>query len=146
VIMGNTALWKALQERDALYEKPHEQLTDTDGMRLGELEGTVGEEAATPPKPMPRSCSWAWRGRFAPRAQDERVARRAKNPRAAGAGALRQSRGVAAGRATNHLDLDSVHWLQDYLCEYHGILIVISHDRHFLNSVCTQTADIDYQT
>ena len=47
---------------------------------------------------------------------------------------------------TNHLDLDSVHWLQDYLCEYHGILIVISHDRHFLNSVCTHTADIDYQT
>src|SRR5476651_1736250 len=42
VIMGNSALWKALQERDALYEKPHEQLTDADGMRLGELEGVVG--------------------------------------------------------------------------------------------------------
>ena len=47
---------------------------------------------------------------------------------------------------TNHLDLDSVHWLQDYLCDYEGVLIVISHDRHFLNSVCTHTADIDYQT
>jgi ATPase subunit of ABC transporter with duplicated ATPase domains len=47
---------------------------------------------------------------------------------------------------TNHLDLDSVHWLQDYLHEYEGVLIVISHDRHFLNSVCTHTADIDYQT
>ncbi len=47
---------------------------------------------------------------------------------------------------TNHLDLDSVHWLQDYLGEYQGVLIVISHDRHFLNSVCTHTADIDYQT
>ncbi len=47
---------------------------------------------------------------------------------------------------TNHLDLDSVHWLQDYLHEYQGVLIVISHDRHFLNSVCTHTADIDYQT
>ena len=47
---------------------------------------------------------------------------------------------------TNHLDLDSVHWLQDYLCEYEGVLIVISHDRHFLNSVCTHIADIDYQT
>jgi ATPase subunit of ABC transporter with duplicated ATPase domains len=44
------------------------------------------------------------------------------------------------------LDLDSVHWLQDYLREYPGVLIVISHDRHFLNSVCTHTADIDYQT
>jgi ATPase subunit of ABC transporter with duplicated ATPase domains len=47
---------------------------------------------------------------------------------------------------TNHLDLDSVHWLQDYLCEYEGVLIVISHDRHFLNSICTHVADIDYQT
>src|SRR5512140_275682 len=44
VIMGNAPLWKALQERDALYEKPHDQLTDADGMRLGELEGIVGEE------------------------------------------------------------------------------------------------------
>ena len=47
---------------------------------------------------------------------------------------------------TNNLDLDSVHWLQDYLLEYEGVLIVISHDRHFLNSVCTHTADIDYET
>ena len=47
---------------------------------------------------------------------------------------------------TNHLDLESVHWLQDYLCEYEGVLIVISHDRHFLNSVCTHVADIDYET
>src|SRR5262245_28383276 len=47
---------------------------------------------------------------------------------------------------TNHLDLDSVHWLQDYLKSYNGTLIVISHDRHFLNEVCTHTADIDYQT
>jgi len=42
--MGNKVLWDALQERDALYAKPHEQLTDADGMRLGELEGIVGEE------------------------------------------------------------------------------------------------------
>ena len=47
---------------------------------------------------------------------------------------------------TNNLDLDSVHWLKEYLSEYHGVLIVISHDRHFLNSVCTHTADIDYET
>jgi len=44
VIMGNTALWEALQEREALYAMPHDELTDADGMRLGELEGMVGEE------------------------------------------------------------------------------------------------------
>ena len=47
---------------------------------------------------------------------------------------------------TNNLDLDSVHWLQNYLLAYAGCLIVISHDRHFLNEVCTHTADIDYQS
>src|SRR5207249_6526936 len=47
---------------------------------------------------------------------------------------------------TNHLDLDSIHWLREFLVRYDGTLIVISHDRHFLNAVCTHTADIDYQT
>src|SRR6267143_181746 len=47
---------------------------------------------------------------------------------------------------TNHLDLDSIHWLEDFLGRYEGTLIVISHDRHFLNNVCTHIADIDYET
>jgi ATPase subunit of ABC transporter with duplicated ATPase domains len=47
---------------------------------------------------------------------------------------------------TNNLDLDSVHWLQNYLLVYQGRLLVISHDRHFLNEVCTHTADIDYES
>jgi ATPase subunit of ABC transporter with duplicated ATPase domains len=47
---------------------------------------------------------------------------------------------------TNHLDLESIHWLQTFLSRYQGTVIVISHDRHFLNSVCTHIADIDYQT
>ena len=47
---------------------------------------------------------------------------------------------------TNHLDLDSIHWLEDFLNRYDGTLIVISHDRHFLNNVCTHIADIDYET
>src|SRR5678810_405520 len=47
---------------------------------------------------------------------------------------------------TNHLDLDSIHWLEEFLIRYDGTLIVISHDRHFLNRVCTHIADIDYET
>src|SRR5437660_1224644 len=47
---------------------------------------------------------------------------------------------------TNHLDLDSIHWLREFLVRYEGTLIVISHDRHFVNAVCTHTADIDYPT
>src|SRR5262249_58313650 len=45
-----------------------------------------------------------------------------------------------------HLDLDSIHWLREFLLRHKGTLIVISHDRHFLNAICTHTADIDYQT
>src|SRR6266851_3246990 len=47
---------------------------------------------------------------------------------------------------TNHLDLDSIHWLQGFLNVYDGVVIAISHDRHFLNSICTHIADIDYET
>src|SRR6202007_2395684 len=47
---------------------------------------------------------------------------------------------------TNHLDLESIHWLQEMLLRYDGTLIVLSHDRHFLNGICTHIADIDYQT
>ena len=57
VIMGNTALWKALEERDALYSKPPETLTDKDGMRLGELEGIVGEEGGYTAEPKRRRIS-----------------------------------------------------------------------------------------
>src|SRR5207344_2375364 len=47
---------------------------------------------------------------------------------------------------TNHLDLESIHWLREFLVRYDGTLILISHDRHFLNGICTHIADIDYQT
>ena len=147
VIMGNTALWKALQERDALYEKPHDQLTDKDGMRLGELEGVVGEEGGYTAE---ADAAILLVGLGVEDSLHERKMSElqgGQKVRVLLAQALfGNPAALLLDEPTNHLDLDSVHWLQDYLCEYHGILIVISHDRHFLNSVCTHTADIDYQT
>jgi ATPase subunit of ABC transporter with duplicated ATPase domains len=147
VIMGNAPLWKALVERDALYAKPHEELTDADGMRLGELEGIVGEEGGYTAE---ADAARLLDGLDVTEALHERKMSElqgGQKVRVLLAQALFGSPpALLLDEPTNYLDLDSVHWLQDYLCEYEGVLIVISHDRHFLNSVCTHTADIDYET
>jgi ATPase subunit of ABC transporter with duplicated ATPase domains len=147
VIMGNAPLWQALQERDALYAKPHDDLTDADGMRLGELEGIVGEEGGY--------TAEADAGVLLDGLGVESALHERKMSELQGGQKVRvllaqalfgNPSALLLDEPTNHLDLDSVHWLQDYLHEYEGVLIVISHDRHFLNSVCTHTADIDYET
>src|SRR3984957_20365411 len=147
VIMGNAPLWKALQERDVLYAKPHEELTDKDGMRLGELEGVVGDEGGYTAE---ADAAILLDGLGVEAALHERnmsELQGGQKVRVLLAQALfGNPAALLLDEPTNHLDLDSVHWLQDYLHEYQGVLIVISHDRHFLNSVCTHTADIDYQT
>src|ERR1700722_4516632 len=147
VIMGNAPLWKALQERDVLYAKPHEELTDKDGMRLGELEGVVGDEGGY--------TAEADAAILLDGLGVESSLHESKMSELQGGQKVRvllaqalfgNPPALLLDEPTNHLDLDSVHWLQDYLCAYEGVLIVISHDRHFLNSICTHTADIDYQT
>jgi ATPase subunit of ABC transporter with duplicated ATPase domains len=147
VIMGNATLWKALEERDALYAKPHDSLTDQDGMRLGELEGIVGEEGGYTAE---ADAGVLLDGLGVEVGLHERKMRElqgGQKVRVLLAQALfGNPSALLLDEPTNNLDLDSVHWLQDYLCQYEGALIVISHDRHFLNSVCTHTADIDYQT
>jgi ATPase subunit of ABC transporter with duplicated ATPase domains len=147
VIMGNARLWKTLEERDTLYAKPHDTLTDKDGMRLAELEGIVGEENGYTAE---SDAAVLLDGLGLEEPLHERKMRElqgGQKVRVLLAQALFGSPpALLLDEPTNHLDLDSVHWLQDYLTEYEGVLIVISHDRHFLNSVCTHTADIDYQT
>jgi ATPase subunit of ABC transporter with duplicated ATPase domains len=147
VIMGNGRLWKALQEREALHAKPHDQLTDKDGMRMGELEGIVGDEDGYTAE---ADAAILLDGLGLEEPLHERKMRElqgGQKVRVLLAQALfGHPQILLLDEPTNHLDLDSVHWLQDYLCEYEGVLIVISHDRHFLNSVCTHIADIDYQT
>jgi len=147
VIMGNATLWKALEERELLYAKPHDDLTHDDGMRLGELEGIVGEEGGY--------SAEADAGVLLDGLDIEAKLHERKMSELQGGQKVRvllaqalfgNPSALLLDEPTNNLDLDSVHWLKEYLSEYHGVLIVISHDRHFLNSVCTHTADIDYQT
>jgi len=147
VIMGNTALWKALQERDALYAKPHDDLTDADGMRLGELEGVVGEEGGYTAESDAGALLDGLGIEIDLHERKMSELQGGQKVRVLLAQALfGNPTALLLDEPTNNLDLDSVHWLQKYLTEYEGVLIVISHDRHFLNSVCTYTADIDYET
>src|ERR1700742_153603 len=145
VIMGNAPLWAAMEERDAIYSKA--ELTDDDGMRVGELEGIVGEEDGYTAE---SDAAILLQGLDIPDEFHERKMSElqgGQKVRVLLAQALfGKPAALLLDEPTNYLDLDSIHWLQDFLLNYDGTLIAISHDRHFLNSVTTHTADIDYQT
>jgi ATPase subunit of ABC transporter with duplicated ATPase domains len=146
VIMGNGRLWRALAEREQLYEKGAD-MTDEDGMRLGELEGIVGDEDGYSAE---SDAAILLQGLDIPNDLHERKMSEiqgGQKVRVLLAQALfGHPAALLLDEPTNHLDLDSIHWLREFLVRYDGTLIVISHDRHFLNAVCTHTADIDYQT
>src|SRR5438270_2183906 len=145
VIMGNKRLWAALEERDHIYEKP--EMSDEDGMKLGELEGIVGEEDGYTAE---SDAAVLLQGLDIPDEAHERKMSElqgGQKVRVLLAQALfGHPQALLLDEPTNHLDLDSIHWLEGFLNEYDGIVIVISHDRHFLNRLCTHIADIDYET
>ena len=145
VIMGNQRLWSALQEREQLYAKS--DLTDAEGMRLGELEGIVGDEDGYEAE---SNAAILLQGLDIPDALHDRTMAElqgGQKVRVLLAQALfGRPEALLLDEPTNHLDLDSIHWLRELLLRYAGTLIVISHDRHFLNGICTHIADIDYQT
>ena len=145
VIMGNRRLWEAMEERDRIYSQT--DITDEDGMRLGELEGIVGEEDGYSAE---TDAALLLQGLDIPDELHERKMSElqgGQKVRVLLAQALfGHPQALLLDEPTNHLDLDSIHWLQGFLNDYDGVLIVISHDRHFLNSICTHIADIDYET
>src|SRR5690348_11038811 len=145
VIMGNKPLWDALEEREKLYEKA--ELTDDDGARLGELEGIVGDEDGYEAE---ANAAVLLQGLDIPDEVHERKMSElqgGQKVRVLLAQALfGNPQALLLDEPTNYLDLDSIHWLENFLTRYNGTVITISHDRHFLNSVCTHIADIDYET
>jgi len=145
VVMGNGRLWRALEERDQLYALA--DLTDADGIRLGELEGIVGEEDGYSAE---SDAAILLQGLDIPDDLHGRTMAElqgGQKVRVLLAQALfGRPQALLLDEPTNHLDLDSIHWLIEFLTRYDGTLIVISHDRHFLNAVCSHTADIDYET
>src|SRR6201986_610038 len=145
VIMGNKRLWAAMEERDHIYAKP--EMSNEDGMRLGELEGIVGEEDGYSAE---SDAAILLQGIDIPDGLHERKMSELQGGQKVrvllGQALFGHPQALLLDEPTNHLDLDSIHWLQGFLQKYDGVVIVISHDRHFLNSVCTHIADIAYET
>lgn len=145
VLMGHPELWTISQERDAIYSK--DEMTDEDGIRVSELEeefadlggyeaeSTAGEllEGLGIPTGIHSELMSTLTGGFKLRVLLAQVL-------------FQKPDVLLLDEPTNHLDIKTIHWLEDFLKAYDGVVMVISHDRHFINSVSTHVVDLDYET
>lgn len=144
VVMGNKRLWSALQERDQLYEQ---EMTDDVGMRLGDLEGIIAEENGYNAETEAEVMLAGMGVKEEYHQQKMSAIPTDMQFRVLLCQALfGDPKALLLDEPTNHLDLESIGWFESFLHDYKGTLVVISHDRHFLNSVTTHIADIDYDT
>ena len=143
VIMGNKRLYDIMKEKDALYAK--EDFSEEDGDRAGQLESEFAElngwEAESDASKLiqglglPEELLYQ---QMAGLSGNEKV-------KVLLAQALFGNPDIIMlDEPTNHLDIDAIRWLEDFLADYFGTVLVVSHDRHFLNNVCTHIVDIDY--
>ncbi|WP_314590512.1 ATP-binding cassette domain-containing protein [Paenibacillus terrigena] len=143
VIMGHQKLYSIMKEKDALYAKA--DFTEEDGLRAGELEGDFAEMNGWDAE---SDAAALLIGLGISRdLQDKKMAELSGNEkvRVLLAQALfGQPNNLLLDEPTNHLDIESISWLENFLMDYEGTVIVVSHDRHFLNKVCTHIADIDF--
>ncbi len=143
VIMGHKKLYKIMSEREALYAKA--DFTEEDGIRSGELEVKFGElngyEAET-------EAAVLLNGLGIPEKMLQKSMKDldgSDKVRVLLAQALFANPDILLlDEPTNQLDLKSIHWLEHFLSRFQNTVIIVSHDRHFLNQVCTHMADIDY--
>lgn len=146
VLMGNTKLWEALRDKELLLQKG-DNLSDEEGMQLAELEGVIGEEEGYTAE---AEASELLEGLGIPADQHQNkldTLQGGDRVRVLLAQALfGRPDTLLLDEPTNSLDIASIRWLESFLLTYDGALVVISHDRHFLNEVCTKIADIDYET
>jgi len=143
IIMGNERLYQVMKEKDAIYMK--EDFTDEDGIRASELEGEFAEmngwEAESDASKLIQGLGLSEDLLYCQMSdllESEKV-------KVLLAQALFGNPDIILlDEPTNGLDIDAITWLEDFLSDYFGTVLVVSHDRHFLNDVCTNIVDIDY--
>ncbi|MBU3913956.1 ATP-binding cassette domain-containing protein, partial [bacterium] len=143
VLMGNDELVKVMDEKEAIYSKP--DFSDEDGVRAAELETTFAEmngwEAESE-----AGIILAGLGIEATdhdKSMKELMANDKVKVLLAQA-LFGQPDILLLDEPTNHLDIKAIHWLENFLLKFENTVIAVSHDRHFLNKVCTHTADVDF--
>ncbi len=143
VLMGHTTMWEVMREREALYAKT--DFSDEDGIRVAELEDKFAEMGGYTAESdaaallsglgIKESKHYQLMGELSGKEKVRVMLAKALfgNPD-----------NLLLDEPTNDLDLDTVQWLEQYLSEFEQTVLVVSHDRHFLDSVCTHTIDIDF--
>ena len=143
VLMGHTTMWEVMQERDALYSKP--DFSDEDGIHVAELEAKFADMGGYTAE---SDAAALLSGVGIKEAKHNRMMSELsakEKVRVMLAKALfGNPDNLLLDEPTNDLDLDTVQWLEQYLSEFEHTVLVVSHDRHFLDCVCTHTVDIDF--
>lgn len=142
VLMGHNKLWDIMKERDAIYAK--EEFTEEDGMRAGELEAEFGEMGGYTAE----SDAATLLTELGVSEKDHQTLMKDMSGPAKVRVLLAQALFgnpdiLILDEPTNNLDVQTISWLENFLADYENIVIVVSHDRHFLDAVCTHIADVD---
>lgn len=144
VLMGHKKLWEVMQERDAIYAKA--DFTEADGLRAGELEAEFGEMGGYNADSDAASLLSELGISESLHQLLMKDLNGAQKVRVLLAQALFGNPDILIlDEPTNNLDVDTISWLENFLADYENIVIVVSHDRHFLDAVCTHVADVDRQ-
>ena len=143
VIMGNQHLYDVMKEKDALYEK--EDFSDEDGVKASELEAEFadmdGWEAESDASRLIQGLGLSNDILYS---EMNSLTAKEKVKVLLAQALFGKPDIILLDEPTNHLDLQAIEWLEDFLMEYEGLIIVVSHDRYFLNNVCTNIVDVDY--
>jgi ATPase subunit of ABC transporter with duplicated ATPase domains len=143
VMMGHSPLWKIMQEKDAIYAKP--DFSEADGIKASELEAEFAEMDGWNAEPTAAALLSGIGIKEAHHFKLVKELDAKQRVRVLLAQALFGDPDILIlDEPTNDLDIETVTWLEDFLLEFKNTVIVVSHDRHFLDTVCTHVADIDY--